>query len=69
MLRFAWAVHELPCELVSPNAWKKEFNLIKKDKDASRAVASGFYPKAPLRFMKDHNKADALLIARYLWIK
>jgi len=54
-------------DLVMPTKWKKHYSLLKKDKDASRAVASRFYPVADLKYKKDHNRADAILIARYTW--
>lgn len=59
----------IPYDLVTPNTWKKAFGLYKVDKDASRQTATRFYPDAvaQLKFKKDHNKADALLIARYHW--
>ena len=58
---------EIPYNLILPNHWKKRFSLIKKDKDASRAEASRLFPQADLKYKKHHNRADALLIARYAW--
>jgi len=47
--------------------WKKHFNLIKTNKDASRTKVIETYPEisSKLSRKKDSNKADAILIARY----
>ena len=47
--------------------WKKHFNLIKTNKDASRTKVIEVYPEISnkLSRKKDANKADAILIARY----
>ena len=57
----------LPIYFVRPTKWKKYFNLIKTNKDASRTKAIEIYPKISneLSRKKDSNKADAILIARY----
>ena len=57
----------LPIHFVRPTKWKKHFNLIKTNKDASRTKAIEVYPKisSKLSRKKDANKADAILIARY----
>lgn len=57
---------KLPCELVTPQMWKKAFSL-GADKDVSRSVAQRLYPMAPLGRKKDHGRAESLLIARYGW--
>ena len=53
---------------VEPQAWKKHFGLLKADKEASRALAIKLFPGAAdkLRLKKHHNRAEALLLARYL---
>lgn len=56
-----------PVHFVSPQKWKKHFGLIKCDKNASLDIARKLYPEAPLSKKKDHNKAEALLLARYLF--
>jgi crossover junction endodeoxyribonuclease RuvC len=56
-------------ELVTPVAWKKEYGLVKKDKDEARAVAYRLFPDADLPHKKDVNKADALLIARWVYLR
>ena len=57
----------LPIYFVRPTKWKKHFNLIKTNKDASRTKVIEVYPKisSQLSRKKDSNKADAILIARY----
>ena len=57
----------LPIYFVRPTKWKKYFNLIKTNKDASRTKVIEMYPQisSQLSRKKDSNKADAILIARY----
>ena len=57
----------LPIYFVRPTKWKKHFNLIKTNKDASRTKAIEIYPGISHKISrkKDSNKADAILIARY----
>jgi len=57
----------LPINFVRPTKWKKYFNLINTNKDASRTKAIELYPKnsSNLARKKDSNRADAILIARY----
>ena len=57
----------LPIYFVRPIKWKKHFNLIKTNKDASRTKVIEVYPEisSKLSRKKDSNKADAILIARY----
>ena len=57
----------LPIYFVRPNKWKKHFNLINTNKDASRTKVIQIYPEisSKLSRKKDSNKADAILIARY----
>ena len=57
----------LPIYFVRPTKWKKYFNLIKTNKDASRTKVIQIYPEisSQLSRKKDSNKADAILIARY----
>lgn len=64
------AVAELtrfPFILVSPQKWKKHHGLIGTDKKASLELARQLLPSAVLTKAKDHNMADALLMA--LWLK
>ena len=57
----------LPIHFVRPTKWKKHFNLINTNKDASRTKVIEIYPEisSKLSRKKDANKADAILIARY----
>ena len=57
----------IPIYFVRPIKWKKHFNLIKTNKDASRTKVIQVYPEisSKLSRKKDSNKADAILIARY----
>tara|TARA_B100001121_G_scaffold257387_1_gene235640 strand:- start:1057 stop:1548 length:492 start_codon:yes stop_codon:yes gene_type:complete len=52
---------------VRPAKWKKYFNLINSEKDASRTKAIEIFPyfSSNLSKKKDSNKADAILIASY----
>jgi len=61
------AALKLPIYFVRPTKWKKHFNLIKTNKDASRTRVIEVYPEisSKLSRKKDSNKADAILIARY----
>jgi len=61
------AALSLPIYFVRPAKWKKYFNLIKTNKDASRTKVIQTYPEisSKLSRKKDSNKADAILIARY----
>lgn len=65
------AVCELTGQLVThvrPQKWKKEMELVADKKD-SLIKARNFFPEAPLSRVKDHNKAEALLLARWLQIE
>ena len=57
----------LPIYFVRPMKWKKHFNLIKTNKDASRTKVIEIYPEISNKIArkKDSNKADAILIARH----
>ena len=61
------AALSLPIYFVRPTKWKKHFNLIKTNKEASRTKVIEVYPEisSKLSRKKDSNKADAILIARY----
>lgn len=51
---------------VVPQVWKKHFGL-SSDKEQSRALASKLFPEAELHLKRFHDRAEALLLARYLW--
>ena len=61
------AALSLPIHFVRPAKWKKHFNLIKTNKDASRTKVIESYPEisSKLHRKKDINRADAILIALY----
>ena len=54
---------------VRPAKWKKYFNLINSEKDASRTRAIEIFPyfSSQLSKKKDNNKADAILIASFFY--
>ena len=52
-------------EMVRPQDWKKEFGLLKTEKDASRKQALALYPSLGLARKKDHGRADAILLAEW----
>ena len=58
---------QLPMYFIRPVKWKKYFNLINSEKDASRTRAIEIFPyfSSQLSKKKDSNKADAILIASY----
>ena len=60
---------QLPMYFVRPAKWKKYFNLINSEKDASRTKAIEIFPyfSSNLAKKKDSNKADAILIASYYY--
>jgi crossover junction endodeoxyribonuclease RuvC len=61
------AALSLPIYFVRPTKWKKHFNLINTNKDASRTKVIEAYPEISnkLHRKKDSNRADAILIALY----
>ena len=61
------AALNLPIYFVRPSKWKKHFNLIKTNKDASGTKVIEVYPEisSKLHRKKDSNRADAILIALY----
>ena len=60
---------QLPMYFVRPAKWKKYFNLINSEKDASRTKAIEIFPyfSGSLSKKKDSNKADAILIASFYY--
>ena len=60
---------QLPMYFVRPAKWKKYFNLLNSEKDASRTRAIEIFPyfSSQLSRKKDSNKADALLIASFYY--
>ena len=60
---------QLPMYFVRPAKWKKYFNLINSEKDASRTRAIEIFPyfSSQLSKKKDNNKADAILISSFYY--
>ena len=60
---------QLPMYFVRPAKWKKYFNLINSQKDASRTKAIEIFPyfSQQLSKKKDSNKADAILISSFYY--
>ena len=69
ILKGICAAMQLSMYLVRPAKWKKYFNLINSEKDASRTKAIEIFPyfSSNLSKKKDSNKADAILIASYYY--
>lgn len=61
----------IPYVVVTPAKWKAHFNLLMPKatsaakKEASRALARSLWPDAPLDRVKDHGRAEALLLSEY----
>lgn len=66
-LRTIVALRGIPYTLVTPVKWKKHFNLSGKDKEGDRQMAIRLYPAHAEKFSrkKDHQRADAILLATY----
>ncbi len=69
ILKGICAAMQLPMYFVRPAKWKKYFNLINSEKDASRTKAIEIFPyfSSNLSRKKDSNKADAILIASFYY--
>ena len=67
MLKGICSAMQLPMYFVRPAKWKKHYNLINSQKDASRTRAIEIFPyfSSQLSKKKDSNKADAILIASF----
>jgi len=51
---------------VAPATWKKYFKLT-SDKELSRSLAVRMFPEAPINLKKHSDRAEALLMARWLY--
>lgn len=62
------AAFHLPMQFPTPQAWKKHFALIGRDKDAARTHAINLFPMMAdsLSRKKDIGRADAILIGAYI---
>ena len=69
ILKGMCAAMQLPMYFIRPARWKKYFNLINSEKDASRTRAIEIFPyfSSKLSKKKDSNKADAILIASFYY--
>jgi crossover junction endodeoxyribonuclease RuvC len=69
VLKGICAAMQIPMYFVRPAKWKKYFNLINSEKDASRTKAIEIFPhfSAQLSKKKDSNKADAILISSFFY--
>jgi crossover junction endodeoxyribonuclease RuvC len=67
VLKGICAALKLPVHFIRPVKWKKHFNLINSEKDASRTKVIEAFPyiSSKISKKKDSNKADAILIARF----
>lgn len=61
----------LPHSFAAPGEWKRAVGLPRvkgkknEGKNAARSLAQRLYPGAELHLVKHHNRAEAILIARY----
>ena len=69
ILKGICAAMQISLYFVRPARWKKYFNLINSEKDASRTRAIEIFPyfSSFLSKKKDSNKADAILIASFYY--
>ena len=69
VLKGICAAMQIPMYFVRPTKWKKYFNLINSEKDASRTKAIEIFPhfSTQLSRKKDSNKADAILISSFFY--
>lgn len=51
---------------IAPSKWKKYFQLT-SDKELSRSLAVRLFPSAPINLKKHSDRAEALLLARWLY--
>jgi hypothetical protein len=61
------ALCAIPLEIVEPSVWKQVLRLKGKDKELSRQRALELFPRAQhlLARRKDHQRAEAMLLAYY----
>ena len=64
--RAAVAACRFELTYVTPVQWKKHFKLT-SDKELGRALAVRMFPDAPLNLKKHVDRAEALLMARWLY--
>ena len=55
-----------PLVLVTPQAWKKHYGIVKDEKkEQARALAISLFPEEDFNLKKDSDRAEAMLIAYY----
>lgn len=61
------AAAKIPITYVTPQKWKKQQGLIRRDKDSSRQLCLQMFPNKVHYFKrkKDNGRSDAVLIAMY----
>ena len=64
--RTAVAACRFELHVVAPSVWKKHFAL-SRDKSESIALAQRLFPAAPIKLKKHADRAEALLMARWLF--
>ncbi len=69
VLKGICAALKIPVFFIRPVKWKKYFNLINTNKDASRTKVIETFPyiSSKISKKKDSNKADAILIAQFFY--
>ena len=69
VLKGICAAMRLPVYFVRPVKWKKYFNLLGSEKDASRTKVIEIFPEisGKLSKKKDINRADAILISSFFY--
>lgn len=71
MIEGVVAAMGLPHRLVPAAQWKKAMKIAggkkSEKKEPARALAQRLYPAAELHLVKHHNRAEAILLARYGW--
>lgn len=66
ILHGMFAAKDFTIKFVRPQEWKANYPLLaRQKKDASLLTARAIFPTVPLPLKKDHNKAEALLIANF----
>lgn len=60
-------IARIEVKLVQPQTWKRFYGLLKTEKNASLNKARSMFPsvESDLKRVKDHNRAESLLIAHY----
>lgn len=69
-VEMALAAHKMPYMTVTPQKWKRHFNL-NKGKDESRRLVQRIFPSAAhlVARVKDDGRAEAILLAHYAAMK